>query len=330
MDSDRHDTPDFSVDHFPTSQAFSFVEVAVTSPFQAGFETRQGQGRPRLHAAAKMETSKTTKYKSLMESSHPKRSLHLAILESTGAFGTGLQALLKLCSQYANVVKFTQSAEQRSWSSSSFSSYWTQRISLGFWRGAFSHSLSFLSRGGERPTYVLDDHSRGPEAWLGARRVDDDPVPGSAQVPKSPTSLRSPPTKSRSAILAAVPTARPTGPAKGPGPNPAEESATRPAKEYAPRPATEPTTRRVPPAMAPVPSTGPQPAAPPLTSLPVYVPDQGMTVPSWGSRPVTVRRPGPGSGAGPLPNPLLPSLPNPLLPSLQPAPVPTWPGQRAR
>jgi hypothetical protein len=99
-------------------------------------------------------------------------------------------------------------------------------------------------------------------------------------------------------------------------------SATRPAKESAPRPAAEPTTRRVPPAMAPVPSTGPQPAAPPLTSLPVYVPDQGMTVPSWGSRPVTVRRPGPGGGTGPLPNPLLPSLPNPLLPSLQPAPVP--------
>jgi hypothetical protein len=150
---------------------------------------------------------------------------------------------------------------------------------------------------------------------MGARRVDDDPVPGNAQVPKSPTSLRSPPTSSRSAILAAVPTARPTGAAKGPGPNPAEESATRPAKESAPRPAAEPTTRRVPPAMAPVPSTGPQPAAPPLTSLPVYVPDQGMTVSPWGSRPVTVRRPGPGSGTGPLPNPL-------PLPSLRPAPVP--------
>ena len=319
MDSDRHDTPDFSVDHFPTSQAFSFVEVAVTSPFQAGFEGPQGQGRPRLYAAAKMETSKTTKYKSLMESSHPKRSLHLAILESTGAFGTGLQALLKLCSQYANVVKFTQSAEQRSWSSSSFSSYWTQRISLGFWRGAFSHSLSFLSRGGERPTYVLDDHTRGPEAWLGAIWTGDDPVPDSAQVPESPTPMRSPPTSSRTAILATVPTARPKGPVKGPVPSPAEESATRPPKESAPRPAAEPTTRRVPPAMASFPSTGPQPATPPLvppTSLPVYVPDQGMMAFPWGSRPVTIRRPGPGSGPGPLPHPL--PLPSPPL-----VPVPT-------
>lgn len=106
------------------------------------------------------------------------------------------------------------------------------------------------------------------------------------------------------------------GPIQQKNPRPVQPKNPRPGQLQSPRPAGSH------PPWLPVPSTGPQPAAPPLTSLPVYVPDQGMTVPSWGSRPVTVRRPGPGSGAGPLPNPLLPSLPNPLLPSLQPAPVP--------
>ncbi len=219
----------------------------MTSPFQAGFDSPRGQERPRLYAAAKMETAKTTKYKPLMESSHPKRSLHLAILESTGAFGLGLQALLKLCSQFADAAKFSQSAEHRSWSSSSFSSYWSQRISLGFWRGAFSHSLSFLARGGERPTYELATYCRAPQPWLGAhtgaaethssQQSDQSPIIArkaqshqsptiarKAQQPKSPAPMRSPLTDSRSAILAADPVGQRLGPGKGPTATPAAGS----------------------------------------------------------------------------------------------------------
>jgi hypothetical protein len=58
------------------------------------------------------------------------------VMETTGAFGQAFQTLLAHISSCASPARFSASAPLRTWSSSTFTQYWSQRIAIAFWCGA--------------------------------------------------------------------------------------------------------------------------------------------------------------------------------------------------
>jgi hypothetical protein len=65
------------------------------------------------------------------------RHLLIAAFEASGAFGRGVQHILRLCALRVNQAAFDESAAERTWASRQFRPYWDQRIACGFWRGSY-------------------------------------------------------------------------------------------------------------------------------------------------------------------------------------------------
>ena len=57
-------------------------------------------------------------------------------MEATGAFGHGLREVIQLSALRIDQNAFDDStADKRTWACTSFTQYWSQRISCAFWRG---------------------------------------------------------------------------------------------------------------------------------------------------------------------------------------------------
>ena len=70
------------------------------------------------------------------------RHLFIAAFESTGAFGKGVNEVLKACSALVSYESFNESADDRTWASATFQLYWAQRLAVSFWRGSFQMQLA--------------------------------------------------------------------------------------------------------------------------------------------------------------------------------------------
>lgn len=127
------DSPDIEVVDFPQPGNAAFVEVSIVCPTQAGL-VRRASGAP-LAAAMFREAEKRGKYAHLLRQSG--YAIFPVVLESTGAFGPGLQQVLDICAAKVTQVWYAQTALDRTWASRTSSQYWTQRIAVSFWRGAF-------------------------------------------------------------------------------------------------------------------------------------------------------------------------------------------------
>jgi len=124
--------PDIEVFNFPYRGHTSFIEVSIVSPLQSHF-VKAAAARP-LHAAEHRERGKLAKYRDLADRTH--HGLYPAVMETTSAFGKGLQSLLATINSTVNTADFAASAPQRTWSSATFLAYWSQRLAIAFWMGA--------------------------------------------------------------------------------------------------------------------------------------------------------------------------------------------------
>jgi hypothetical protein len=130
--------PDIEVFNYPTPGAFAFVEVSVISPFQ-DHRIRAAAEIP-LSAATFREDEKKAKYRALAAATM--HTVFAAVVETTGAFGRGLQSILATAASCADKAVFSETAHLRTWSSKSFKQYWTQRLAVAFWQGSFQMSIA--------------------------------------------------------------------------------------------------------------------------------------------------------------------------------------------
>ena len=129
--------PDYELSNFPGTGDYAFLEGTIINPVQPQ-RVRLAATTP-LSSSAYAESLKMHKYSQLAESEH--RHLFIAAFEASGAFGRGIQHILKLCALRVNQVAFDESAADRTWASRHFSQYWGQRFGCAFWRGSFQMFL---------------------------------------------------------------------------------------------------------------------------------------------------------------------------------------------
>jgi hypothetical protein len=129
--------PDYEVTNFPSTGDHAFVEVTVINPIQSQ-RVRQAAQLP-LSAAAYAESLKMNKFSQLAAAES--RHLLIAAFEASGAFGRGVQHILRLCALRVNQAAFEESAAERTWASRQFRPYWDQRVACGFWRGSYQMFL---------------------------------------------------------------------------------------------------------------------------------------------------------------------------------------------
>ena len=131
------DTPDIKVAGMPNHSAFSYVEVSITSPHRSDVQT-QAACFP-LAAASALENRRLAQYTGL--ATRTNCSLYVAALETTCAFGAGLQDLVERCSSNHDALAFEDSAPLRTFTSRHYKSYWMQRIALAYWAGFYQKAL---------------------------------------------------------------------------------------------------------------------------------------------------------------------------------------------
>ena len=125
------ESPDLLVSNYPHLGVTSFVEVSITSPTQLSGVQRFGD-HP-LAAAIHREKTKISGYSAL--SRRLGWQVHPVVFESTGAFGPGLQQLLRTVTASADSIAFESTAGDRTWSTASFRRYWEQQLVVAFWFG---------------------------------------------------------------------------------------------------------------------------------------------------------------------------------------------------
>jgi hypothetical protein len=122
--------PDIGVDNYPRAGLDAFVEFSIINPTQ--HRCCAAAARSYLSAARDREAAKRTKYSDVGVANM--RSVWGVAMETTGAFGPGLQAFIK------TVVALDQIAltpEEAPWLSTSPRAYWSQRISVAFHRASY-------------------------------------------------------------------------------------------------------------------------------------------------------------------------------------------------
>ena len=154
--------PDLEVTGLPKEHQEAFVEVTIISPFQ---KQRVGPASQwKLSAARYKENVKKTKYADLLAKQTGK-SLYVAAMETTGAFGGGLNQLLNATSAIADpILCHRHLAPQWNWTSNSFKRYWRQRLAIAFWSGSFTHAEALIKCGGSQGIAVRKG-ARGPFEW---------------------------------------------------------------------------------------------------------------------------------------------------------------------
>jgi hypothetical protein len=131
------DQPDTTVYGLPSATETSVVEYSITSPFQDNL--LHSTSECALYAATAREREKLAKYRALANAKQCK--LFAAVMESTGAFGKGLQHLLTLASAAHDRHEFA-AKQGLTWTSNSFKRFWTQRLAVAFWQGTHSMHLA--------------------------------------------------------------------------------------------------------------------------------------------------------------------------------------------
>ena len=91
-----------------------------------------------LSAAAAGEEVKCRKYAAWAATEH--RIFIPLVMESTGAFGKRLKAVLHYCAENINQVAFAEAVDQRTWACPTFARYARQVMAVGFWQG--SHQMA--------------------------------------------------------------------------------------------------------------------------------------------------------------------------------------------
>lgn len=122
--------PDIAVDNFPKAGLDAFVEFSIINPTQQRCCTAAASTY--LSAAREREAAKRAKYQLVGEANL--RSVWGVAMETTGAFGPGLQSLIKAA---VAVDTEAMTPEMAPWLSASPRAYWSQRISVAFHKAAF-------------------------------------------------------------------------------------------------------------------------------------------------------------------------------------------------
>jgi hypothetical protein len=163
--------PDIEVTGLPADGQEAFVEVSITSPFQK--ERLKAAMVRKLSAATTVERAKTGKYAGFM-SKHVGKTLYVAVMETTGAFGKQMSSLLneldKLVSADGSLRG--QLAMQWSWASNTFKRFWRQALSISLWKGAMSMVEGLVSKGGRQGEAVVRC-ARQPSEWSQSPRIND-------------------------------------------------------------------------------------------------------------------------------------------------------------
>ena len=71
--------------------------------------------------------------------------LYATVFESKGAFSRDMSLVLRECAANANQSIFADNSDDRTWASRSFKLYWSQRISIAFWRGSYQMHLTRMN-----------------------------------------------------------------------------------------------------------------------------------------------------------------------------------------
>jgi hypothetical protein len=146
----------------PKEHQEAFVEVTVISPFQK--ERVGGASQRKLAAARYAENAKRGKYAEFLAKQTGK-SFYVAAMETTGAFGGGLNQLLNITSAVADpILCHRHLTPQWNWTSNSFKRFWRQRLAIAFWSGALTHAEALIKSGGSQGIAVRMG-ARGPFEW---------------------------------------------------------------------------------------------------------------------------------------------------------------------
>ena len=152
--------PDMLVLNFPHVGLSAFIEGSVTCN-DLPSRVRRSAHVP-LAAAAARETEKLLKYKDFAAAQG--RYLFTAVMETTGAFGSGLKAILSNLSANISPAVLAETAHLRTWTCNSFKQYATQSLSVAFWQGvtqmAKSRALGLSARSSFQPPDVPRHVSR--------------------------------------------------------------------------------------------------------------------------------------------------------------------------
>jgi hypothetical protein len=122
--------PDIGVNDYPRAGLNAFIEFSIINPTQ--HRCRAAAARSYLSAAREREAMKRDKYLAAGEANA--RGVWGVAMETTGAFGPGLQAFIKAV---VAIDQVAMTPEEAPWLSTSPRAYWTQRISVAFHRAAF-------------------------------------------------------------------------------------------------------------------------------------------------------------------------------------------------
>ena len=173
--------PDLEGTDWPSRGDEALLEVTVTNPLKPSVLSQSSQTP--LSAATTAERLKLAKYSDLAwkEGKH----LYLIALEASGAFGVGLQKILRFAAAKADKAAFDATAESRTWAAHHWAQYWTQRIACAFWRGS---SIMFK----KNATAVRERMSHAQMAQEGGEEED---APSANYTPRSAsTHYQAPPT----------------------------------------------------------------------------------------------------------------------------------------
>ena len=129
-------TPDGESLHYPSVNSGALFEFGITCPSNASSGATAGK---RLFAASLYEQTKLSKYRDLADAQD--KIVIAVVMESTCAFGRGLQSILTTCQANHNADLFAETESQRTWAAPSFKHYWSQVITVAFWRGAYQKRL---------------------------------------------------------------------------------------------------------------------------------------------------------------------------------------------
>jgi len=123
--------PDFDVLNMPGLGNMAYVEYSVVDPLQVNLiaNSRRTAG----HAASQRDREKYDKYRDLAYRTH--HNICTASQETTGRISAGYRAIMDMCKRNHNAEAFEVTAPLRSWASSTFSDYYSQRIAIAFFSG---------------------------------------------------------------------------------------------------------------------------------------------------------------------------------------------------
>ena len=128
----RDQAPDLVATNFPKINDITYVEFGITSP-QALENIGSARSTP-LSAARNYERTKVNKYKQLANDNNAQ--VLPAIMETSGAFGVGLQGMLDKCNEIVPPAWYDETEAISTFTTRTFKQFHTQAIAVAFWGGS--------------------------------------------------------------------------------------------------------------------------------------------------------------------------------------------------